>query len=224
MPSREILSVHGLGVTFQSGIELFSNVSFTIETGEFVVLFGGNGSGKSTLLRCLAGISTPSCGEISIDPEPLDGVARRVGLVFQNPEHQMIEPCVEEEIALGLELAGVKSEEIAERVEEEIAKFDLQRIRLQRPEALSGGQMQKVALASILIMRPAFVLLDEPDSLLDAPSRREFMEAVDHIRKDHGILWACADAERLPQATRYLSLTSSGVELASREQILETEY
>ena len=112
----------------------------------------------------------------------------------------------------------------SERVEAEIAKFDLQRIRLQRPEALSGGQMQKVALASILIMRPAFVLLDEPDSLLDAPSRREFMEAVEHIRKDHGILWACADAERLPQAQRYLSLTSSGVELASREQILETAY
>jgi energy-coupling factor transporter ATP-binding protein EcfA2 len=221
MPLRENLRIRGLGFTFRDGFELFSSINFDLASDEFVVLFGGNGSGKSTLLRCLSGISSPACGEISIEPKSSSGLSMQVGLVFQNPEHQMIAPTVEEEIALGLELAGVHASEIEERVEGEIERFGLQEIRRRCPEELSGGQMQKVALASILILRPSFLLLDEPDSLLDAPSRREFMEAVNTIRADHGILWACADAERIPNASRYLLLTPSGIEATTRERILE---
>jgi energy-coupling factor transport system ATP-binding protein len=222
MHSPELLKVRELGFTFRDGFELFKRISFELKTDEFVVLFGGNGSGKSNLLKCIAGISSPTYGEISIDPDPPSGLSKRIGLVFQNPEHQMIAPTVEEEIALGLEFAGVTPSEIAVRVEGEIEKFNLESIRSRSPEELSGGQMQKVALASILILQPSFLLLDEPDSLLDAPSRREFMEAIRRIRADHGILWACADAERIPEATRYLSLTSSGVVYTTREQILES--
>ena len=139
---------------------------------------------------------------------------------MQNPEHQMIAPSVEEEIALGLEFRGVDSSEIEKKVEREIERFSLQEIRNRSPETLSGGQMQRVALAAIVVTQPDFLLFDEPDSLLDAPSRRDFLNAVSRIRREHGIFWACADAERLPDADRYYRLSDGRLKETTVEQIL----
>ncbi len=213
------LSIRNLEYVFPDGGNLFSDICLNVAIGETVAVFGGNGSGKSTLLKCIAGIESLSNGEIC-DSENLNSEFRKsIGLVMQNPEHQMIAPTVEEEIALGLEFRGVHAAEIERRVEGEIERFALQSIRNRSPETLSGGQMQRVALAAIVVVQPAFLLLDEPDSLLDAPSRREFMEAVSCIRKEHGILWACADADRLPNADRYCLLSDGRLKDATVDQI-----
>jgi energy-coupling factor transporter ATP-binding protein EcfA2 len=138
---------------------------------------------------------------------------------MQNPEHQMIAPTVEEEIALGLEFRGVEPREIEERVERELERHSLRELRTSAPDSLSGGQMQRVALAAITVLQPTFLLFDEPDSLLDAPSRRDFLNAVVGIRQEHGILWACADADRLPDADRYYWLNNFRVQEVSVDQL-----
>lgn len=223
MGSPETLHVRDLAFAFGNGDQLFTGINLDVGKGETVVLFGGNGSGKSTLLRCIAGLLPYTDGEISIDESSATDLRSRIGLVMQNPELQMLAPTVEEEIALGLEFQGWERKQMKERVQEVMARYSLQDLRYRAPETLSGGQMQRVALAAIVAMQPAFLLLDEPDSLLDAPSRREFLQAVSKLGTEHGLLWACADAARLPQADRCYRLTNVGALLVTREQIIQGE-
>ena len=174
--------------TAEGSAAILRDISFEIADGEFVALMGANGSGKTSLARCLNGIMQPSAGEIFVDgldtrvASNLLEIRRRVGLVFQHPDNQMVAPTVEREIAFGLENLGVAREEMRARVEEMLARFELQAYREHAPHQLSGGEKQRVALAAILAMQPRHIIFDEPTSLLDHPSRVRLFEMIAQLR------------------------------------------
>ncbi|MBU0690923.1 energy-coupling factor ABC transporter ATP-binding protein [bacterium] len=223
MDSHKTLRIRNLAYSFKDGGTLLSSISLEIKAGETVVVFGGNGSGKSTLLRCIAGLLPFAEGEVTIGEKSGDTLRSHIGLVMQNPEHQMIAPTVEEEIALGLEFRGMERNEMLQRVEQVLNKYSLQELRERAPDTLSGGQMQRVALAAIAALEPEFLLFDEPDSLLDAPSRRDFLNAVSLLGQGIGMLWACADADRLPRADRHYRLAKGEAREVTVEQILQAD-
>ncbi len=214
------LRVSDLSLAFPQGASVFNGVSFAIQTGEFAVILGGNASGKTTLLRVLSGLLTPTQGKVAVQSSNAEEKRHRVGLVLQNPEHQMIAATVEEELALGLELQGKPSTLIRQRVDELLLKFSLESIKNSSPELLSGGQKQRVALAAAMSQDVSFLCLDEPDSLLDAPSRRELMIGIDRIRAECGILWATPDPLRMPEADNYFYLHDGRLERSSRRELI----
>jgi len=167
-------------------------VSFNLSPGEKVALMGANGSGKTTFVRCLNGLLKPLSGEVLVDgisakeTEILYEIRRRVGMVFQNPDNQIVTTTVVREIAFGLENLGVPTEEMKARVEEAIHHFHLEEYRDTPPHLLSGGERQRLALASVWVMKPSYLVLDEPTSLLDPQGREEvlyFMEREIKTRK-----------------------------------------
>jgi energy-coupling factor transporter ATPase len=159
-------------------------VSFRVAPGERVALMGANGSGKTTLVRCIDGLLHPTAGDVRIDgfsvlrPGDLMALRRRVGLVFQNPDDQIVSTTVEREIAFGPENLGVPTEGIIRRVEEALRMFRLEKVRTHAPHLLSGGERQRLALASVWVMEPAYYVLDEPTSLLDPEGRAEIRRFV----------------------------------------------
>ncbi len=199
---------------------LLTDVSLNLGTGERVVLVGRNGSGKTTLLRILSGLLPPTGGRVYIHGESEESPRNRVGILFQNPDHQMIAPTVEEEIALGLELRGEDPREIRRVVAGLLTRFGLTELASSPPEALSGGQKQRVALAATMAWAPPFLLLDEPDSFLDAPSRRELLRGVDEVREQCGLLWVLPHTRQLPEAQRYLLLEAASVRECTRRELL----
>lgn len=185
---------------------LFAGVTLSVAVGEFVTIIGANGSGKTTLLKIIAGLLAPSKGNVQTE-ESGSGIREpSVGIILQNPDHQMIAATVEEEIALALEFRGKPSSVIHKKVDDLIERFSLQELRKRSPESLSGGQKQRVAVAAIMAGEPRFVLFDEPDALLDAPSRKELMSAVSVIRPATGIIWTTPNPSRMPPADRCLFL------------------
>ncbi|NUO78514.1 ATP-binding cassette domain-containing protein [candidate division KSB1 bacterium] len=169
-------------------VAVLSGVSLELADGEFVALMGPNGSGKTSLARCLNGIIPPSQGAVMVDGldtrdvKHMLEIRRAVGLVFQHPDNQMVAPTVEREIAFGLENLGVPRPEMRRRVEEMLLRFDLLPYRQHAPHQLSGGEKQRVALASILAMQPRHIIFDEPTSLLDHPSRVRLFETISELR------------------------------------------
>ena len=159
-------------------------VSFRIAPGERVALMGSNGSGKTTLVRCIDGLLHPAAGDVRVDglsvlrPGDLMPLRRRVGLVFQNPDDQIVSTTVEREIAFGPENLGVPTEDIVRRVDEALRRFRLEPVRTHAPHLLSGGERQRLALASVWVMEPAYYVLDEPTSLLDPEGRAEIRRFV----------------------------------------------
>lgn len=200
---------------------ILKNLDLFVQTGEFAVILGGNESGKTTLISILSGLRKPTQGKVTVESDGAMQSQPQVGVVFQNPDQQMIAASVEEEIALGLELCGIPSHLISERVEALLNKFDLIRLRNRSPESLSGGQKQRVALAAVMANQPLFVLFDEPDSLLDAPARREFMKAVEEIRAECGIIWTTPHPMRLPEADSYYYLNNGGLSRSSYEELMK---
>jgi len=160
---------------------VLADVSFEIADGDFIAIMGANGSGKSTLARCLNGLLLPSTGEVLVDglntrdAEQLRRIRRRVAMLFQNPDNQIVSATVEREIAFGLENLGVEYEEMHRRVEQMLRRFSLLPFRQKSPHYLSGGEKQRLALASVLAMEPDYLILDEPTSLLDPAGRREMV-------------------------------------------------
>lgn len=160
------------------------NVSLTIREGETIAVMGKNGSGKSTFGRCLNGLLQPTAGEVLVDgfstrdASRLIEIRRRVGMVFQNPDNQIVSATVEREIAFGLENLGLPYDEMHRRVEEMLEIFDLRAHRNRPPHALSGGEKQRLALAAVTAMKPSYLVLDEPTSLLDPKSRKEVLRFV----------------------------------------------
>ncbi|HEY3296282.1 MAG TPA: ABC transporter ATP-binding protein [bacterium] len=207
-------------VTFgYDGAPLLRDISLTLRQGELTVCLGGNGSGKTTLLRLMSGLLTPAGGHVVVRGMENALPRQQTGMLFQNPDHQMLAGNVEEEIALGLELRGTPPAQIRETVEALLSRFQITSLRHHPPQALSGGQKQRVALAAIMAAKPRFLLLDEPDSFLDAPSRRELMSAVDEVRAECGILWMTPSPKRMPAADRHCLLRTGMLRECSREEL-----
>lgn len=169
------------------------DINLKITQGEFVGIAGRNGSGKTTLARLLNGLIFPTAGKILVngmdtaDRRYLSQVRSLVGMVFQNPENQIVSPIVEEDIAFGPENLGISREEVSERVEHAIEVMGLEELRHHAPHLLSGGQKQKVAIAAVLAMRPAYLVLDEPTSMLDQQANYELIRQLKRLHQEYGI-------------------------------------
>lgn len=167
-----------------------NNVSLEIFEGEFLALVGHNGSGKSTLAKLLNGLLLAQTGEVSVDglnpkvKKELYKIREQVGMVFQNPDNQMIASIVEDDIAFGPENLGVPREEIVERVEGALRAVNMSEFHDKTPTKLSGGQKQRIAIAGVLAIRPRVLVLDEATSMLDPQGRRDVMETVKKLNRE----------------------------------------
>ena len=157
------------------------------------MLVGPNGSGKTTLARCLNGLHQPQKGRVLIDemdtsdPSQLHRIRQRVGMVFQNPDDQLVATTVESELAFGLENLALSSAEIHQRVDETLKTFELESFRRHPPHRLSGGEKQRVAIAAVVAMRPRYLILDEPTALLDPQGRHQIAELLHSLREIYDI-------------------------------------
>ena len=152
----------------ESKSNALNEINLTLKDGESVGLMGANGSGKTTLARCLNGLLLPTSGDVLVDnlntrnPMDLNEIRRLVGMVFQNPENQIVSTTVEREIAFGLENLGIPHDRMHGIVDQMLLRFDLERYRNHPPHLLSGGEMQRLALASVMAMSPKYLVFDEP--------------------------------------------------------------
>ncbi len=172
---------------------VFENLSLDINKGEFVAILGHNGSGKSTLAKCFNAINIPEDGDIFVngmnikDQSKILDIRQSVGMVFQNPDNQIVATVVEEDVAFALENMGVESSEIRRRVDEALKTVGMYEYREHAPHKLSGGQKQRVAIAGILAMQPDCILLDEPTAMLDPKGRREVLKTVKELNENKGV-------------------------------------
>ena len=177
------------GKTFDA----LKNVTAQIKKGEFTAIIGTNGSGKSTLARHLNALLIPTEGELIVegmrtsDAGRVWDIRQKVGMVFQNPDNQLVAAVVEEDVAFGPENLGVPPEEIRERVDLALEKVGMTSYRKQAPSMLSGGQKQRVAIAGVLAMKPDCIVLDEPTAMLDPKGRKEVMDTIHELNKTEGI-------------------------------------
>ena len=169
------------------------DVSVSIEKGSFVVVLGHNGSGKSTFAKCLNAVLLPCGGKVYVegmdtqDEALLLEIRRRVGMVFQNPDNQIVANVVEEDVAFAPENLGVPTEEIRRRVDAALAAVDMTAFTTHAPHLLSGGQKQRVAIAGVIAMEPACIVLDEATAMLDPVGRQEVLSAVHKLNREKGI-------------------------------------
>ena len=181
------------GVDDAPGVAVFTDLSLQIEEGTFVAVLGSNGCGKSTLAKHFNSILLPSGGKVYVcgldtsDEELLIRVRRNVGMVFQNPDNQIVANVVEEDVAFGPENLGVASPEIRRRVELALKQVGMYEYREHAPHLLSGGQKQRVAIAGIIAMEPKCIVLDEPTAMLDPRGRKEVMDTIRNLNKEKGI-------------------------------------
>ncbi|WP_108831794.1 energy-coupling factor transporter ATPase [Aedoeadaptatus coli] len=168
------------------------DVSLTIEKGEFIAVLGHNGSGKSTLAKCLNGLFRPTSGDVIVDgmntkeDEDIWKIRARAGMVFQNPDNQIVATVVEEDVAFGAENLAVEQSELRRRVDEALAAVEMTEFKEDQPHKLSGGQKQRVAIAGILAMNPDYIILDEPTAMLDPVGRQEVMNTILRLNKEEG--------------------------------------
>lgn len=178
--------------TDEEGKETYAlkDISFSIEEGEFVAVIGTNGSGKSTLAKHFNVLLLPTsgtceiCGMRTDDPQYVWDIRQKVGMVFQNPDNQIVAAIVEEDVAFGPENLGVPSEEIKKRVHAALERVDMLAYAQQGPHQLSGGQKQRVAIAGILAMQSRCIVLDEPTAMLDPIGRKEVMDTIHQLNAE----------------------------------------
>ena len=194
----EIIKVENLnfaypGVDDTPGVAVFTDLDLTIEEGTFVAILGTNGCGKSTLAKHFNSILLPSGGKVyvcgidtSIEDRILQ-VRRNVGMVFQNPDNQIVANVVEEDVAFGPENLGVASPEIRNRVDKALKQVGMYEYREHAPHLLSGGQKQRIAIAGVIAMEPKCIVLDEPTAMLDPKGRREVIETIGRLNKEKNI-------------------------------------
>ena len=174
-------------------VYVLDGVDLTIEKGSFVVVLGHNGSGKSTLAKTFNGVLLPAGGKVYVegldtaDANLLLAIRQRVGMVFQNPDNQIVANVVEEDVAFAPENLGVPSEEIRRRVDDALAAVGMSEFVRHAPHLLSGGQKQRVAIAGVIAMEPACIVLDESTAMLDPVGRREVLDTVHKLNRERGI-------------------------------------
>ncbi len=169
-----------------------NDLSLTIERGEFVVIIGHNGSGKSTLAKHFNGIFLPTSGDVYVndvntkDDDRIWEIRQHAGMVFQNPDNQIVATVVEDDVAFGPENLGIEKREIRRRVDEALELVRMKEFAKKQPHNLSGGQKQRVAIAGILAMSPDCIIFDEPTAMLDPGGRREVMDTILRLNKEQG--------------------------------------
>ena len=170
-----------------------NSVSLEVKKGEFLVVLGHNGSGKSTIAKHMNALLLPTEGKMFIDgmdtveDSLLWEIRSRAGMVFQNPDNQLVATIVEEDVAFGPENLGIDPDEIRRRVDDSLKKVGMYKYRKHAPHLLSGGQKQRIAIAGILAMMPKCIILDEPTAMLDPSGRKEVMETIKDVNKNLGI-------------------------------------
>lgn len=199
-----IIRTENLGFTYDDGnedgsaeIPALSSVNIGIEAGEYVAILGHNGSGKSTLAKLLNLILSPTVGKIYIDGVDITAddfdeddvfeIRSKIGMVFQNPDNQLVATIVEEDVAFGPENLGLPREEIRKRVDSSLSLVGMTEYARHAPHKLSGGQKQRVAIAGIIAMRPRVIIFDESTAMLDPQGRREVVDIMERLNKDEGI-------------------------------------
>ena len=175
------------------GVMVFNDLNLSIEEGSFIAVLGHNGCGKSTLAKHFNAVLLPEGGSVHVfgmdtsDESLLVDIRRTVGMVFQNPDNQMVANVVEEDVAFAPENLGVPSEEIRRRVDEALKLVGMYDYRLHAPHLLSGGQKQRVAIAGVIAMRPRCIVLDEPTAMLDPHGREEVISTIERLNREMGI-------------------------------------
>lgn len=192
-----LFDIRNVSHTFETeegkSFEALKNITAQIRKGGFTVIIGTNGSGKSTLARHLNALLLPTEGELLVDgmntsdESAVWKIRQKVGMVFQNPDNQLVAAIVEEDVAFGPENLGVPPEEIRERVEQALEKVGMTAYRGQAPSMLSGGQKQRIAIAGVLVMQPDCIVLDEPTAMLDPKGRAEVMATIHELNEKEGI-------------------------------------
>ena len=189
----ESLSYTYPGLEEGQGVKVFENLDLEIEQGSFVAILGTNGSGKSTLAKHFNAILLPSGGRAYVygmdtsDENLLIKIRRSVGMVFQNPDNQIVANVVEEDVAFAPENLGISSPMIRHRVDNALKQVGMYEYRTHAPHLLSGGQKQRIAIAGVIAMEPRCIVLDEPTAMLDPKGRREVMETVTALNREKGI-------------------------------------
>ena len=192
----ELLRVANLTKVYKQGdndVRALDGVSFKVNKGEFVAIIGHNGSGKSTLAKHFNALLRPGSGDVIVkgmntkDEDQVWNIRQVAGMVFQNPDNQMVATIVEEDVAFGPENLSVPSAEIRQRVDNALSLVDMSKFAKTAPHYLSGGQKQRVAIAGVIAMRPEIIILDEPTAMLDPSGRKEVMDTVHYLNKEEDI-------------------------------------
>ncbi len=219
------------------GDYVLNNLNLAVEEGEFVAVIGHNGSGKSTLAKLMNGLLQPTQGEVCVgdyrtgDKQCLFEIRKRVGVVFQNPDNQLVASIVEDDVAFGAENIGLPREEIGERIEFALSAVGMEEYRHSTPARMSGGQKQRIAIAGVLAVRPEVLVLDESTAMLDPRGRREVMEVVERLNRENGMsvvlithyMDEVAKADRvIVLSDGRIAMTGSPREVFSRGEELKT--
>ena len=196
---ENIIEIHDLHFHYEPDEEhktpedVLKGINLNIKQGEFVAVLGHNGCGKSTLAKHLNAILVPTGGKVIVDgidtsdESRLFDLRQRAGMVFQNPDNQIVSSIVEEDVAFALENLGVPYDEMRKRVDESLKAVNMYEYRLHSPSQLSGGQKQRVAIAGIIAMQPKCIILDEPTAMLDPQGRKEVLAAIHKMNREKGI-------------------------------------
>ena len=213
-----MISIDNLSYRIGKAPAILHNINLEIKSGERVAVLGANGCGKSSLAKLIAGLRLPTTRKITVDSLETNSndfqssLGKLVGIVFQNPEHQIISINVERELALGLENYSVPQSEIEQTVTEFLKSFDIESLKDKRPDQLSGGQKQILALASIMILKPQVLILDEPTAHLDSRGKKLFAEFLDKVNsKDNTIVYITQNIEEVREFDRVIILDAGTI-------------
>ena len=232
--NKPIITVKDVSFTYEEAdAPALSGVSLEVQEGEFLAVLGHNGSGKSTLAKLLNALYIPtegaviSCGFDTQDDDHLWDVRQQCGMIFQNPDNQIVATVVREDVAFGLENLAVPHDEMVQRIDEALAAVRMTDFAGSAPHMLSGGQKQRVAIAGILAMQPRVIIADEATAMLDPSGRREVLSTIRRLNRDKGItvVWITHYMEEAAQADRVIVMNQGQVALtgAPREVFEQTE-
>ena len=218
----EIIRVENLSFKYKSESALaLKNLSFSVEEGEFLAVIGHNGSGKSTLAKTLNALIIPEEGEVFVcgnstkDKEKLFEIRKNVGVVFQNPDNQLVASIVEDDVAFGPENIGLKREEIKKRIDFALDAVGMTEFKDKTPTHLSGGQKQRIAIAGVLAVKPKVLVLDESTAMLDPKGRKEVMEVVKKLNKEGiTVIHITHYMDEVTEADRVLVMSGGEIKLS----------